>query len=681
MTEAENRAIAPREGRRFTFLHNGVAFFPGVGAQLHFASKSDDTLTLPGMPQGMFAANDAVVCKYNGSTVFSGNVSRIIDRAGRGSDRVCDITVSGPWAKLNRLVFRQQWSTKTADGKGATYLFSRVVLNKAVTGESLDMSAQLREILAFGAAKCGYAVGTVAAGATILPPDDTRDLTCASAIQRVLRFHPKVVVSVDYAGTKPAININTPLEIEAPYIASVPMTAREREINASAIACVDVQTNNVTEINGGEINTAGHQVYPPDADTAALDCLHVYIPLARGSGSNSFEKCTLETEDMPSYVGHPKFWLDKHPRLANVAPSQIKITEATRTGGYQYIARNSASELRKANIQFAHEVFKCKCTITTDDDVEEDVYLSMEFLTTNKKAGTYTWSTGSSSVAGESLPDGLAKAIYEQRTQSQYLNETMTVRLGDTWPKLGDYVDGLYLQQIDVDCAGELATLHFGQPDYLSAEDMRDLLNGFRGRAYSSVQTIRENADDDEAAEEIAGIPPLSSTEFAPGTKAKTTIKSASGGGIISLDSASLENGDEATIRKAKVIGDDGGEREVCILSTEDVDLTAAKSVNGLNGKVKIIGGKGVAVSVDGQSIKITADADKDGDDDQAEEADDPCAHDPSGAAGGVSADDGAGDGLAFGGGGGVAGGGAGGGVPADDAGGGHTGDDNCNCN
>ena len=225
------------------------------------------------------------------------------------------------------------------------------------------------------------------------------------------------------------------------------------------------------------------------------------------------------------------------------------------------------------------------------------------------------------------------------------------------------------------------ATLHFGQTDYLSAEDMRDLLNGFRGRAFSQIQTMRKEPEEEGEHEELGGIPPLSSTEFAPGTKAKTTIKSASSGGIISLDSASLENGDKATIRKAKVIGDDGGEREVCILSTEDVDLTAAKSVNGLNGKVKIIGGKGVAVSVDGQSIKITADADKDGDDDQAEEADAPCAHDPSGAAGGVSADDGAGDGLAFGGGGGAAGGGAGGGVPADDAGGGHTGDDNCNCN
>ena len=54
----------------------------------------------------------------------------------------------------------------------------------------------------------------------------------------------------------------------------------------------------------------------------------------------------------------------------------------------------------------------------------------------------------------------------------------------------------------------------------------------------------------------------------------------------------------------------------------------------------------------------------------------------PSGAAGGVSADDGGG-GVDVGGagGGGAVVGGAGGGVPADDAGGGHTGDDNCNCN
>lgn len=610
MTEADNRSALPRAGRRFMFLKNGREFFPGVGAQLHFASKSDDTLTLPGMPQGMFAANDAVVCRYaaNGvefETVFSGTVVKIIDRAGRGSERVCDVTVGGPWAKLNRLVFRQKWATKAADGTAATFLFSRVVLNKAVTGEALDMSAQLREILDFGAAKCGYEVGGVSAGTTVLPPDDTRDLTCASAIQRMLRFHPKVVVACDYSGNKPVISVSTPPESEAEYVADIPKTAREYEINACPISAVDIQTNDVTEILDGQVSTAGHQIYPAGADTSALDCLHVYIPLARGSGSNSYESCTLETESMPSYVGHPGFWKDKHPRLANVAQSQITISEATRTGthNYSYIARNSASELKKAGIHFDKELFRCKCTISTANDIEEDIYLTMEFLTTDKRGGTYTWQTGSSSVAGETLPDGLAQALYEQRTQSQYLNETMTVRLGENWPKLGDYADGLYLQSIDVDCAAELATLHFGQPEYLSAEDMRDLLNGFRGRAYSSVQTIRTNADEsDEEADDIAGIPPLSSTEFAPGTKAKTTIASTNGDGVVKIDSSgsspslsvsngsssiTLDTGDiggdcngEIKMRKFTFYKGDGTKWNYHILACGDIDLTEFKTVH-----------------------------------------------------------------------------------------------------
>ena len=680
--------MTARTGRNFRLFKGGVEFHPGDGAALHFASKAADTLTLPELPAGTLSRGDQVRVEYAAdgqsySTVFRGTVERIVRRRGRGDLATEEVTVSGPWAAMNRLVFRQKWATKSADGTPSTFLFSRVVLNRSVTGDAFTIDQQIREILDYAAQKCGFSVGTIAADTARLPADDTRDLTCASALLRELRFHPRTVCRFDYAPATPVLSVSTPAENaeDAAYVATIPKTSREYEMNAHPITAVDIQTNDVDLVAGGvNVSAAAHQVYPANADTTGLDVLHVYIPLARGSGSTSYESIELETEDMPSYVGHPGFWKEKHPRLANVAISQIRISEATRTGGYQYIARNSASELRKANIQFAHEVFKCKCTITTEDDVEEDIFLTMEFLTCNRRGGTITWQTGSSSMAGETLPDGLAEAIYRQRTQSAFLNEWMTVRLGARLPHLGDMADGLMLQEFDVDLAALTATLHFGQPDYLSAEDMRDLLNGFRGRAYSSVQTIRENADDDEAAEEIAGIPPLSSTEFAPGTKAKTTIKSASSGGIISLDSASLENGDKATIRKAKVIGDDGGEREVCILSTEDVDLTAAKSVNGLNGKVKIIGGKGVAVSVDGQSIKITADADKDGDDDQAEEADDPCAHDPSGAAGGVPADDGSGDGHIFGGGG-VADGGAGGGVPADDAGGGHTGDDNCNCN
>ena len=211
-------------------------------------------------------------------------------------------------------------------------------------------------------------------------------------------------------------------------------------------------------------------------------------------------------------------------------------------------------------------------------------------------------------IAGETLPDNLAKELYLQRTQSEYLNETIKIRLSDVFPKLGDSTDGLYLQQIDIDCADETAELHFGQPEYLSAEDMRDLLNGFRGRAYCEVTTPRSNDDAQNTgeAEEIGGIPPLSSTEFAPGTKSKTTIAtSGTNANSITLDSSkvapkleikggvkscTIDLGNlpstcptaQYSIRSIKWKDNDGVIRTFHGLFCGDIDLTNIKSANGI---------------------------------------------------------------------------------------------------
>jgi len=77
-----------------------------------------------------------------------------------------------------------------------------------------------------------------------------------------------------------------------------------------------------------------------------------------------------------------------------------------------------------------------------------------------------------------------------------------------------------------VDCASLTADLKFGVPDYLSPEDMAALLSGFRNKRTSSSHTVRKTGkpDDNGSNVEMGAIPPLSSTEFAPGQKAKTII-------------------------------------------------------------------------------------------------------------------------------------------------------------
>ena len=145
----------------------------------------------------------------------------------------------------------------------------------------------------------------------------------------------------------------------------------------------------------------------------------------------------------------------------------------------------------------------------------------------------------------------------------------------------------------------------------------------------------------------------------------------------ITIDVNGRANGEGLALHDVKI--GDNDEAVARVFGTDDITIgTGVTSANGATGDVNVIGGKGIEVSTDGQTIKVTWNKDKeeedeDPNDDDGDEPSNPCDHDSEGGGeGGVEA------------GGGIGGGGGGtgddeGGVPA---GGGesHTGDDNCNC-
>lgn len=587
MTAAENMAITARTGKPFTFKRKregaaDVEFYPGAGSRLRFANRDVDTLVARDLPAGLLQAGDEVAVQYKGVTVFVGEVGRIVDARGKGDERVQTVTVAGPWDRMNRLVFRQAWSVAGAGEEGAALEFSssRVILGQTAEGLEQTMAEQLGEILAYAASRCGFSLGTVDALAQYLPLDEARDITCADAVRRELRFFPKRIVRFDYSGATPEIEIVEPSSTDAAYVADIPKTERTYEYNAHPVSCVDVAVD-ATDVVVGGTSASYHQVYPADGDVDDLDCLHVTVPLERGSSSTTTESFRSVTEDIPADLNDKSWWKQKHPRLANVALSAITITENCRRTGadhdYPRIAKSTRGEIEAAGLHCELVRYSCKVKIATADDEEEDIALTMDFLTTDAKTKTYTWQTGSSSTAGETLPEGLAQALYEQRAQS-LVNERMTVRLGDTFPQLGDAADGLYLQSFEVDVYDLTAQLSFGQPEHLSAEDMKSLLNGFRQRGFATTARLREEAADEDSGEDDdapGGIPPIASSEWSPGTKAKTTIKGAQGGPI-ELDSAMVTDG-TMKVRTLTLKKEDGGTETVQYLATSDATVEGEK--------------------------------------------------------------------------------------------------------
>ena len=634
---SEQSAVTPRADRPFTFTRKRAnatsEFFPGAGSTLHFANRDVDTFTARGLPAGLLQSGDEVVIAYKGTTVFRGDVKTITDRHGRGDDRIQDVTVAGPWDKLQRLVFRQTWNRAVKGGSPVTFSTSRVILGQQPTGAAQTMNAQVAEIVNYAATKCGITLGANAAPALYLPFDEARDITCADAIRRELRFFPKLIVRFDYSSSTPALVVAAPIGSDAAYVATVPKTERVYQYDAHPVSCVDIAVDAFDVVVGGK-SASYHQYWPEREELLDdLDCLHITIPLAPGSASTTNESFKSITEPVPTDLNDTTWWMAKHPRLANIAATAITISngardDATKTTVYPNIAKATKGEIEEAGLHCRVTRFTCTCHIETAEYDEEEIQLSMDFLTTDatgteEHPRTYTWQTGSESVDGETLPDGLAQALYEQRAGA-LASEQMTVRLGNSLPVIGDMADGLILQSYDIDLADLTARLVFGRPEHLSAEDMRSLLNGFRQRGYASTSRIRKEEADEDADEADApgGIPPINSSEWAPGTTAKTTIKkagaNAGGVGAIKLDASSVPQGKTVEVKTLtlKGAGENGADKTLKVLSTEDMELNptgGVKSLNELTGDVTIEGGDGVEVEEEGQTIRISLAGDEGG--------------------------------------------------------------------
>ena len=605
--------ITARENKPFAFYTNGDEFYPAAGARLRFASCDTDTLTLPGLPVGLLGKDDVVTVAYNGTQVFRGTVSTRVERQGRGTDRVEDVTVEGPWGLMARLVFRQEWKV-TGSGGTVGESCSHLILNQSPLGALQNMTAQVSEIADYAASKIsGMTVGTISAGTTQLPPDEARDITCAAAIMRTLRFFPQTVCRFDYSSGA-ALNVSIPptTPSAASYLSTIPKTQRSYTRTSHPVVGVDIATEGFDLVTGNNSvdSTLRKFTHQTAGVTNSIDTLHIFMPLAKGSSSTSWEKLEVEVFDSNRDYHSINFWIAEHPALAGMTYSQGNtngisefgpITPSSLPISNGHLTDTTIGDLKRFGLQAEVVRLTCPVTITTPEKVEKQV-LTLDYVCTNATTRTYTRQTGSSSTAGETLPSGLAAAILAQRG-GDLMSEEVTIRLGDSFPTLGDadvvtennVSQVLYLQSFEVDCYDLTAQLHFGRPAFLSPEDMRDLLLGFRQRGFASNVPNRGEPDADDNMEDAGGVQPLKSSSIVVSSVEKTTVKGSgnagnkitldttsskaaikiekTSSGTVNLDSADVGSGNEAKFRDLTYTNARGQQTTIKVLSTDGATI------------------------------------------------------------------------------------------------------------
>lgn len=588
----------------FRFYANGEEFFPHAGTRLAFVNRGIDTLNLRSLPPDTLAGGDAITVTYaptadeDETTVFQGTVEQITASVEGGpSNGWQDAVVSSPWSKMDRLIYQQQWYGYTSQG---LVWSSNLVLNQDKNGNSIGFKKQLKEIFDFAADRCGIDY-TDLTGGQALPFDEVRDLSCAQAVNRVLRWFPKKIVRFDYSGDTPNLELADPSA--ASWVSGIDKSSIVRTYNAHPIAGVYLETVTTGDENGVAYRNIGYQKYPANADPTAVDCLHATIQLAGGSSSASYEsfKTHCESDVWEESVG---WWIRKHPRLAKFQTNQVQLIEHSSDdhADCPRIADASVEELQKFGLKAKVVKFVAHVNTKLPDEEEEDLILQMQFVMSNAEDDkTYTRQIGGSSTSGETIPTGLAQAIYEDRSQALQSLKCLA-RLGSAFPKVGETYEGLILQSFEVDPYELTAECNFGQPEHLSPDDMAGIMTGFRNRIRSTACWERKDGkrgggDDEDIPKSIS---PMSATEFCPGLKAKTTIKSsASGskavtiessksGGNIELKTSAVESGKTMGVH---TVSDADGNELAQIMSTEDIEMPDSG---------------GSTVEADGNSIEFT---------------------------------------------------------------------------
>ena len=572
----------------FRFYANDVEFFPGAGTRLKFASRAADVLTVVGVPHGTLEGGDTVTVTYktptasSATTVFSGTVEQVTESELGGSEAYDNAVVSSPWSKLDRLVYQQQWADLAT---GGTVWSSNLVLNQDVNGNSIGFKSQLNAILSFAATRCGFTFDVLSGGQQ-LPFDEVRDLTCAQAINRVLRWFPKKIVRFDYSSGTPNLVLAEPTA--AAWISDVDKSSVVRTLNAHPVTgvCLETVTTGTTE--GAPYRKIENQIYPAGTDPADVDTLHVSIQLAGSDSSTTYEYLKPHCDDEID-VAHPGWWKKYHPRLAKVNVQDITVQQwSTRVNPQDYPNKTDCSveELQKFGLKARVEKFTAHVSFKENggDDEENDCVLQMSFVTSNAEDGkTYSRAIGSSSTTGESIPPDLARAIYEDRSLALQSLEC-TARLGASFPAIGETWQGLVLQSFEVDPSELTLVCRFGQPEHLSADDMASIMTGFRNRVRSTSCWERRDGKRGGGDDPEEVISPIETTEFCPGVKSKTTIKAAAEGdavvGSVTLaatsSNANVELKSKTGTKSVKIDTADLGERSASLktLTVEHSDGT-----------------------------------------------------------------------------------------------------------
>lgn len=551
---------------------------------------------------------------------FYGRVVQV-PRSGSGTEESMDYMLAGPWWYLDNLVYQQEWKTVNPSPPPATISTykSRVILGQTVAGASLTSGLVITDVIAYAIASgAPIQAGTIEPDLEI-PFDEQQDIICSEAIRRMLRWSPDAVTWFDYSTTpyptfhcarRPALqSLAIALSgVEGSQPSSIQVTPRP-DIQVPAVVLKFEQTNTVDGVDYDSITT---DKYPLTATGREFAALTATLQLA-GFQANYVSQKIVATE-IP--IDADTFWAAHDPTFVTTG-NQVSAFIA---GSMQWSATPYANELKEGQIQdwmtgkHAREVTYTAQVRTTTSlagaIVKEEIRsVSCTIITTDAPSATYT--RLASLVTGETIPTGLAEALYNSLNPLQYegavtlteeecgssVDTDLRAALGFTLNLTGGLAAwatmAALIQKVDEDVDSGRTIISFGPAEQLSPQDLVERLRANRGRgvAINYIKRTTGESASGGATVALSGPTPLLNTAGASGQTKLLVITD--GTKKFTLDPAQITATGATELKTvAASVMVDGALKTINVLASEAFSGGAAGSFSGrvwVGNKPKII--------------------------------------------------------------------------------------------
>ena len=547
----------------------------GIERVLRHAGEDTLTITLAGQT----VATDALPAWAHGAAVslrrtgdaggdpellFSGTVSRLT-RAAAGASESATVTVAGPWAILEKTVYRQQWLEPDSDASptaAAAVYVPRAVLYRgwdaANSAETrVDTVHQILDALALAAESSpgsfavppeGDGEGEAEYPEGFYPPyDEQTNITCAEVARRALAMHPNLCLWFDHSTSPPAARLAMREDLARKSVAltdceSVEVTRRD-DLTPPAVCLAYVKTGS---LNGRTYTYTDFDMAGPAGLTPQQVKALMYAPgtlwgvyeMEGPAQEYAEQTCKVKRINWETNKSDGDFWKAYCPEVAgytltNFANQAISGNVIGNDSLDNFLLEGAVQSWQKKKVAAA--TFTATATATrygsngVEQEAQEVKEVTLTFTATVTNLGGVIGDDNVHEVtdrrqvgfdSGEMPPSGFAAALYDEWSAPQW-EGGVTVRAQETpsghapgerlnvtggasaWAAMDALVT-----EVREDLASGALEVGFGPGGWIDLDSRVAWLRACRSRRYSWRRQLKdEGADNGDGAVGIDGVP------------------------------------------------------------------------------------------------------------------------------------------------------------------------------